>query len=436
MNILDLRDAQALFSLQIEDIEKTRKSIYDLRNRLAKHFSISKINSMKIEEYSLGIENSDVKYNFCHSLERDLDGLGRILGATASKFGIYFGNTKEEKEYAKKKNINLKKEFKITQKFGSNVDEAFINIKESIIELVELGEAEDLHGIAKNMLSPMFKGKILSTYFPERYLNIFSPGHLNYYLKAFDLDTNALIKGNEIFRREALFEFKNQDPVMKEWSNDIFATFLYSKYPGSPPKDKGDRDDPNQKTGKKNITNDYLPPHFPINPEAEFIDLKISDSVQSESSSSTSSNKKTGNPDYDQEAKRKRLLGARGEKIVMDLEQIRLNKCGRDDLTNDIERVSLDDDSLGYDIKSFDDDGTKRYIEVKATTRKPGQANFFYTANELKTGKKLENYYIYIVFEVTSKTPKVWPIKNPFNPQDSRIQKTPVNYRVVINTKS
>ena len=113
MNILDLRDSQALFSLQIENIEKNRKSIYDLQNRLAKHFTISKINSMKIEEYSLGIENSEVKYNFCHSIERDLDDLGRILGSTASKFGIYYENTKEEKEYAKKNKIKLEKDLKI-----------------------------------------------------------------------------------------------------------------------------------------------------------------------------------------------------------------------------------------------------------------------------------------------------------------------------------
>lgn len=436
MNIIDLREAQALFSLQIEDIEKNRKSLYDLRNRLALHFSVSKINSMKIKEYSLGMENSGVKFNFCHSLERDLDGLGRILGSTASKFGIYFGNTKEEKEYAEENNINLKKEFKITQRFGSNLDEAFRNIKESIIELVELGKAEDLHGIAKNLLSPMFKGKILSTYFPERYLNIFSPSHLNYYLKAFDLDTKALIKGNEIFKRETLFEFKNQDPVMKEWSNDIFATFLYSKYPGRPPKDKENGNNTNPKTNKKNITNDYLPPDFPINPEAEFIDLKITDSIQSESSSSSSSNKKSGKPNYDHEAKRNRLLGARGEKIVMDLELARLKICGRDDLADDIERISLNDDSLGYDIKSYDENGAERFIEVKATTRKPGLANFYYTANELRKGRELENYYIYVVFEVTSKKPKVWPIKNPFNPQDSRIEMTPVNYRVVINTES
>jgi hypothetical protein len=97
--------------------------------------------------------------------------------------------------------------------------------------------------------------------------------------------------------------------------------------------------------------------------------------------------------------------------------------------------VSLNDDSLGYDLKSFNEDGTERYIEVKATRGKPGLANFFYTANELKKGKELKNYFIYVVFEVTSKKPKVWPIKNPFNPQDSRIQKTPVNYRVVINTE-
>jgi len=80
----------------------------------------------------------------------------------------------------------------------------------------------------------MFKGKILSTYFPERYLNIFSSNHLSYYLTKFNFAIPALIQSNAVYKRKALIECKNQDPVMANWSVDLFATFLWSKYPGAP----------------------------------------------------------------------------------------------------------------------------------------------------------------------------------------------------------
>lgn len=124
------------------------------------------------------------------------------------------------------------------------------------------------------------------------------------------------------------------------------------------------------------------------------------------------------------------------ETLGMDLEKSRLSKAGRNDLANKIERVSLTSDSYGYDIISFDDDGTKRYIEVKATRSNVGVANFFFTANELRAAQETKNYYNYMVYEVTTDEPKVWAIKNPFNPENENAIKTPINYRITINSKS
>ncbi|NLB64607.1 MAG: DUF3883 domain-containing protein [Fibrobacter sp.] len=120
----------------------------------------------------------------------------------------------------------------------------------------------------------------------------------------------------------------------------------------------------------------------------------------------------------------------------MDLEKSRLAKAGRNDLANKVERVSLTSDSYGYDIASFDEDGTERYIEVKATRSNVGVANFFFTANELRTAQETKNYYIYMVYLVTTEEPKVWAIKNPFNPENENAIKTPINYRVTINAES
>ena len=266
-----------------------------------------------------------------------------------------------------------------------------------------------------------------STYFPDRYLNIFSYIHLIHYLTQLDLDNEELIWGDDIYKREALLEFKNQDLVMKKWSIDLFANFLYSEYPGGPLKlEQG-----NNYNSDHLI--DYRNPNFPPNQSPTFIDLNI----LPPNSISIITNSKSGsghsNPDYEKEVRKLIKLGDQGEKLVMDIERKRLNDAHRIDLAKKVERVSLKSDSLGYDILSFETDGTNRFIEVKATRSKLGSANFFYTANELRTAQECNNYFIYMVYDIFSKSPKIWAINNPFKPENTNVIMTPINYRVTIN---
>ncbi|MNU00377.1 hypothetical protein D3C72_2434950 [compost metagenome] len=62
-----------------------------------------------------------------------------------------------------------------------------------------------------------------------------------------------------------------------------------------------------------------------------------------------------------------------------------------------------------------------------------GNANFFLSANELRQAEESENYFIYIVYDVTSTSPQVWPIKNPFKPENESLKKAPVRYYMNIN---
>lgn len=373
---------------------------------------------MSIDDYVAGVEIQNKRFNFCYALERQLDGLGRIYGATAFKFGVYYGRTKSDDNY----------EYRFTKKFGNTYLEAFENVKKSIIELLIAGENEDIERIAKNLLSPMFKGKILCTYFPERFLNVFSPEHLNYFLTQLELDCNDTLRSDAVYKREVLIEFKNQDRVMKNWSVDLFSNFLYTEFPGRPQKDG------QQVNKKSDPLADYRQPYFPPNQNPTFIEQDIlpPSSINKEKIKKSPS---MGNPDYEKEARKYKKLGDRGEKIVLDIEKERLIELGRTDLANRIERVSLKSDSLGYDILSYDSDGKKRYIEVKATSSKVGNANFFYTVNELFTAQTADNYFIYMVYDVTSEAPKVWAIKNPFNPENKNAIRIPVNFRVTINAK-
>lgn len=418
MNIHDLRAAQARYENRIDEVKEAREEIHRLRSSFVRHFTRSRIRRMRIDDFVIGVPIPKGSYNFCYGLERQLDGLGRIIGATAFKFGVYHGRTKSDPTH----------EYRFTNKFGNNYHEAFENIRAALLQLLDLGASEDIDGIVLNPISAMFKGKILSTYFPDRYLNVFSWVHLNYFLTQLDLDTEELIKGDAVVKREALLKFKNRDRIMKKWSADLFADFIYTEYPGRPPKRDAsfDNDD--------DPLSDYRSPDFPENPKPEFVDLKILPPAPKASieRSDTTTTKKT---DYEKEARKLRRLGDRGEKIVLDMEKKRLRKAGEVELAKKVRRVSLESDSYGYDILSFDEDGTERLIEVKASRSKVGNANFFFTANELRTALKKDNYFIYMVYDIISRKPKVWAIQNPFEPENENVLRTPISYRVTINAE-
>lgn len=80
---------------------------------------------------------------------------------------------------------------------------------------------------------------------------------------------------------------------------------------------------------------------------------------------------------------RNRALGLAGEKRVLAHEHATLVAAGRTDLASRIRWVSdVDGDGAGYDIESFDTDGSLRLIEVK-TTNGWDRTPFHVTRNEL-----------------------------------------------------
>lgn len=217
MDIQGFNVAKAQFPLQYE--ENFFSPIEEKRRDFVAYFNREKIANMTLDEYVMGKQIKN--HNFCYGLEIALQMLGRINGAASSqKFGVYY--KKDEGVYYN------------TNKFGDNYHDAFNEVKKSILDLLDAGEKEDFNGIILNRLAPIVKGKILSVYFPETYLNIFSFDHLNYYLKAFDLATDSLLKANELYKKKVLLEFKNNDPTMKSWSVNMFAVFLWKYFPKAP----------------------------------------------------------------------------------------------------------------------------------------------------------------------------------------------------------
>lgn len=79
---------------------------------------------------------------------------------------------------------------------------------------------------------------------------------------------------------------------------------------------------------------------------------------------------------------RNRELGKRGEELVFERERLHLVGAGRLDLAHKIEWTSEErGDGAGYDIRSFNPDGSDRLIEVK-TTNGAALTPFYVTENE------------------------------------------------------
>ncbi len=404
MNYQELQEAKQTF--RIYTLEKDYKTVNKARKDFVRRFNPNKINSMTIEEYVIGKQS---KTSFCYLIERRLDSLGRITGQPSSKFGIWYSP-----EYQK---------FKYDPKFGNNYKEAFVGVKKAISNLLSAGEKHDYDNIIANPLNALIKGKLLSVYYPEDYLNIFSERHLDYYLKSLNLDTKELMKSNVLYKRDALLKFKNSDKDMKEWSINMFAVFLWSHYPKAPLKEE-----------EVAVVSDEEEIEFPTLESFSFIDLQL---TSGKPTSPTKSHSGKPSPDYEKEAKKYKKLGDRGEYVIVQAEVSRLMKVlsiSESKAKKLIKWVSRESDSYGYDIQSVNDDKTPRYIEVKATKKDVGDRDFYYTENEYETAKRLgKNYYIYVVFEILTPSPKIWVIKNPFE-DGVGVKMKPVKYKVQLST--
>ena len=94
--------------------------------------------------------------------------------------------------------------------------------------------------------------------------------------------------------------------------------------------------------------------------------------------------------------KDKLITGSEGEKIALFIEKNFLESIGRKDLSEKVRHVSVEDgDGLGYDILSFFEDGSNKYIEVKSTQSNIN-APFYISKNELYFLQEHKNdYFIY-----------------------------------------
>lgn len=410
MNITELRDYQIEFEKIRADFISGFKEINKLRKEFISDYPIIRIRTLKLDEYVTGKGGQ----TFCNRIENDLNEWGNIHGSFATKFGVYYG------KYGK----NTKSKYRIGRKeYGKDEKVALNKILSAIIELIE--NKEELTILKKNPISPMFKGKILSVYYPDEFLNIFSAKHLDYFINNLGLDNDSK---SELDKQALLLNFKNNDKVMKEWSIYEFSKFLYSSF-----------GKPNDEIKEENISNELIKFNLKDFPPIEslkfdYVELQTGELPESKESKESKVSKVT-KVDYSNRSRKFKRIGDRGEQIALRAEKQFLGKNGRKDLAELVDQISERDDSVGYDIKSYELDGTEKLIEVKSTLRKIGNSNIFLSVNELEVAEKKENYYFYIIYEVGSERPKIWKVKSSDFLSDSNIVKEPILYKINMNTK-
>ena len=145
------------------------------------------------------------------------------------------------------------------------------------------------------------------------------------------------------------------------------------------------------------VTSSVVPVDKPPNPAIDWHAIDFSDlsrpvpKPDKKASSVSGKSSISGKTDYVKKNEANKIVGDLGEEFALRYEAWRLR--GNPELADKIKHVAATDDSLGYDIQSYNLDGSSRLVEVKATV---GQLHspFFITANELATSKQHSQEFV------------------------------------------
>lgn len=122
---------------------------------------------------------------------------------------------------------------------------------------------------------------------------------------------------------------------------------------------------------------------------------------------------------------RYRALGRAGEARIVASERATLAAAGRADLAARVRWVADEDgDGAGYDVASFEPDGTERLIEVKTTNgweRNP----FHLTSNEIAVAEARRDVWQLIRLWNFARQPRAFAIRPPL---DAHVSLTPTSF--------
>ncbi|WP_144663455.1 McrB family protein [Campylobacter jejuni] len=143
-------------------------------------WTLEKVKNMTLEEYTNIKKDNPNRDDFTFWIESKLDNLGSIWGGSAFKFGIYRRNDESQKESSSGRLYS--QNYAWIAKYGNNENEAFNNIKEKIIQIIQASQDNNLKTIEKIDFGNAIKWKIAFHYQDVKNIkivNIFSKNVLD-----------------------------------------------------------------------------------------------------------------------------------------------------------------------------------------------------------------------------------------------------------------
>lgn len=143
-------------------------------------WALEKVKNMTLEEYTNIKKDNPNRDDFTFWIESKLDNLGSIWGGSAFKFGIYRRNDESQKESSSGRLYS--QNYAWIAKYGNNENEAFNNIKEKIIQIIQASQDNNLKTIEKIDFGDAIKWKIAFHYQDVKNIkivNIFSKNVLD-----------------------------------------------------------------------------------------------------------------------------------------------------------------------------------------------------------------------------------------------------------------
>ncbi len=368
----------------------------ELRKEFVKRFNINYLMNMDLEDYVTGRSTIDDrgKNSFCYLIESRMRQLGDMRGATADKFGIYYS----------KDNV-----YDFTNKYGLTVEDAFSKIKEELCKLIIAGNNEDYESMSKSLISPLFKGKILSTYFPEKYLCIFKEEDIDKFLYSLNINYDVSEVNTLEKKKRLLKKYKDDSKLFVGMSDYYFMRFLYNTF--------------KKELKEKNTVSGM------IDTNIELVDFKYIGAHLTERKNTYRSRE----TDYEKINRNKKDIGNRGEKAVLQYEKNNLINLGSPELAEKVELT--ENDAIGYDIISYDISGNEKHIEVKTNSSSSNNImDFYLTANELEKMYSDPTYNIYYLYSIKNK-PKLHIVNKNILLEKQSLYLNPVLYKISVDVE-
>jgi hypothetical protein len=341
MRVKDLDKFEAGYDTSHED------SALQTRGLFIQKFPLQSLTKITLDEYVVGHHGP----SFCNLVESGTKAWANIQGATSFKFGIYFGRTKSDPT----------RKYRFTAKFGTTQEDAFATVKNALLDLVALGAAASpkFAAIDANPLSQMFKAKILSLYYPERFLAMCSSEHLQMMAEILDYPEDLPFSQYQ----NLLLESKQGNPTTRKWSEPKFMAYLYRVYVRA------------ELGGEHLIRKPRIKKHRRV--------------------------------DFEEMQNQRNEIGRIAEEFALKWEKERLTGARLEHLIDKIED-RRDRPGYGHDFLSYNAEHEHRFIEVKCVAKVTDGYRFFLSDNERQTSLSAahrDNYYFYLVFFDGSRNP-------------------------------